>query len=58
MAAKFSPLIQTRSTLPPSSRPACFSASTRETASATSETLTCSTATPKRSSTSSPAQSM
>ena len=58
MAAKFSPLIQTRSTAPPSVRPAAFSASTRETASAVSLTLTWMTRTPKRSSTVFPAQAM
>ena len=40
MAAKFSPLIQTRSTEPPWSLPAAFSASTRDTTSAVSVTFT------------------
>ena len=46
MAAKFSPLIQIRSTEPPSLRPAVFSASTRETASAVSASFTWRSVTP------------
>jgi hypothetical protein len=47
MAAKFSPLIQIRSTVPsPAWRPAAFSARTRLTTSAASLIFTCSSFTP------------
>src|SRR4030095_15070306 len=45
-AAKFSPLIQMRSTLPPASWPAAFSATMRETASAASASVPRRTSTP------------
>ncbi len=58
IAAKFSPLIQIRSTVPPASRPAAFSAATRATASPVSVSLTWTSPTPKRRCSSSPAQAM
>ena len=58
MAKKFGPLSQIRSTVPPSLRPADFSAITRVTASEVSFRRTWTTLTPWRDLTCSPTQAM
>ena len=58
MVRKFGPFSQIRSTVPSLLRPAVFSATTRVTASAVSLSRTCTTLTPWRALTCSPAQAM